>query len=113
MPRCKRDLCVKQVVEAILKINAIGNTLMNKDITGGEMTTTVTSKGQVTIPKAVRDLLGIQPGSKVDFRRTRDGDVILVAADEKQKPSRFATLRGHAGKGLSTEEIMALTRGDV
>jgi AbrB family looped-hinge helix DNA binding protein len=33
------------------------------------MTTTVTAKGQVTIPKRVRDLLGIVPGSKVDFRR--------------------------------------------
>lgn len=77
------------------------------------MVTTVTSKGQVTIPRAVRDLLGIRPGSKVDFRRTHDGDVIIVAVDEKQKPSRFAELRGHAGKGLSTEDIMALTRGDV
>ncbi|WP_080954190.1 AbrB/MazE/SpoVT family DNA-binding domain-containing protein [Neorhizobium galegae] len=36
-------------------------------------TTTVTSKGQVTIPKAVRDLLRIAPGSKVDFQRAADG----------------------------------------
>lgn len=35
------------------------------------MTTTVTAKGQVTIPKPVRDFLGITPGSKVDFRRAR------------------------------------------
>jgi AbrB family looped-hinge helix DNA binding protein len=33
------------------------------------MSTTVTSKGQVTIPRRVRDLLGIGPGSKVDFER--------------------------------------------
>ncbi|TIU31587.1 MAG: AbrB/MazE/SpoVT family DNA-binding domain-containing protein, partial [Mesorhizobium sp.] len=39
------------------------------------MTTTVTAKGQVTIPKPVRDLLGIGPGSKVDFRRAADGSV--------------------------------------
>ena len=32
------------------------------------MATTVTSKGQVTIPKSVRDHLGIRPGSRVDFR---------------------------------------------
>jgi len=31
------------------------------------MTVTVTSKGQVTVPKQVRDRLGIKPGSKVDF----------------------------------------------
>lgn len=33
------------------------------------MSTTVKAKGQVTIPKAVRDMLGIGPGSQVDFRR--------------------------------------------
>ncbi|MCT7377899.1 AbrB/MazE/SpoVT family DNA-binding domain-containing protein [Chelativorans salis] len=77
------------------------------------MTATVTAKGQVTIPKPVRDLLGIAPGSKVDFRRAADGSVVLVLADEKRPTSRFARLRGHAGKGLSTEAIMALTRGEA
>jgi antitoxin PrlF len=76
------------------------------------MSTTVTTKGQVTIPKAVRDLLGITPGSKVDFHRTADGSVMLVRADRKRPASRFAKFRGHAGKGLSTDEIMALTRGE-
>lgn len=77
------------------------------------MTTTVTAKGQVTIPKRVRDLAGIVPGSKVDFRRTENGDVVLVRADNKKPPSRFARLRGHAGKGLDTDAIMALTRGET
>lgn len=76
------------------------------------MSTTVTTKGQVTIPKPVRDLLGIVPGSKVEFRRTSDGQVVLVPADKKLPASRFATLRGHAGRGLSTADIMALTRGE-
>lgn len=77
-----------------------------------EMATTVTSKGQVTIPKPVRDLLGIKPGNRVDFERAPDGRVVLVKVDGKQRPSRFARLRGHAGKGLSTDAIMALTRGE-
>ena len=77
------------------------------------MSTTVTAKGQVTIPKPVRDLLGIAPGSKVDFRRAADGSVVLTRADDRQPPSRFARLRGHAGKGLDTDEIMALTRGET
>jgi AbrB family looped-hinge helix DNA binding protein len=77
------------------------------------MATTVTAKGQVTIPKQVRDLMGIGPGSKVDFRRAADGSVVLVRADEKRPKSRFARLRGHAGEGLSTEAIMALTRGEA
>lgn len=76
------------------------------------MTTTVTSKGQVTIPKAVRELLGIAPGSKVDFKRAPDGSIVLVRADRKAPTSRFKRLRGHAGAGLDTEAILALTRSD-
>ena len=76
------------------------------------MANTVTSKGQVTIPKSVRDLLGIVPGSEVEFHRGKDGSVVLTRVDAQSPKSRFARLRGHAGKGLSTDEIMALTRGD-
>jgi AbrB family looped-hinge helix DNA binding protein len=76
------------------------------------MPTTVTAKGQVTIPKPVRELLGIVPGSRVDFRRAADGSVVITRADKKQPPSRFAKLRGHAGAGLDTDAIMALTRGE-
>ena len=77
------------------------------------MTSTVTSKGQVTIPKAVRDLLGIAPGSKVAFHRAADGSVVLTKADTGRPLSRFQRLRGHAGKGLGTDAIMALTRGEA
>ena len=76
------------------------------------MTTTVTSKGQVTIPKQVRELLGIGPGSVIDFERGKDGRVVLVKVEGKTQPNRFARLRGHAGKGLSTDEILAMTRGE-
>jgi len=76
------------------------------------MATTVTSKGQVTIPKQVRDLLGIVPGSKVDFRRVADGSVVIIPLDAQRKDDRFERFRGHAGPGLSTDEIMAMTRGD-
>lgn len=76
------------------------------------MSATVTAKGQVTIPKPVRELLGITAGSRVDFRRAADGSVVLVRADAVEGPSRFARLRGHAGKGLDTDAIMALTRGE-
>jgi AbrB family looped-hinge helix DNA binding protein len=76
------------------------------------MSTTVTSKGQVTIPKPVRDLLGIGPGSVINFERAQDGRIVLVKVGKKTRPNRFARLRGHAGKGLSTAEIMAMTRGE-
>jgi antitoxin PrlF len=77
------------------------------------MAATVTAKGQVTIPKPVRDLLGIKPGSMVDFQRAPDGRIVLVKLGRKPRPSRFARLRGHAGKGLSTDAILAMTRGEV
>lgn len=76
------------------------------------MATTVTSKGQVTIPKPVRDRLGIVPGSAVDFELAPDGRVVLVNLKDARPVSRFAALRGRAGPGLSTEEIMSLTRGE-
>jgi len=76
------------------------------------MTTNVTSKGQVTIPKPIRDRLGIEPGNAVDFQLAPDGRIVLVKVDGDRPASRFAGLRGRAGAGLSTEEIMALTRGE-
>lgn len=80
------------------------------------MTTVVTQKGQTTIPKPIRDLLKIEPGSRVDFVPTADG-VKLVNCDapagRRAAPSRFAALRGSAKVRMSTDEIMALTRGDA
>jgi antitoxin PrlF len=76
------------------------------------MATTVTRKGQVTIPKPLRDYLGITPGTKVEFRRADDGSIVIEKADGTRQPSRFAKLVGVAGPGLSTDEIMAITRGD-
>ena len=76
------------------------------------MATKVTSKGQVTIPKPVRDHLGIVPGSQVEFRRADDGSIVIEKAEAPASPSRLASLRGHAGRGMSTDEIMALLRGD-
>ena len=76
------------------------------------MATTVTSKGQVTIPKPVRDHLGIGPGSQIAFRRLADGTIVIEKADGTRQPSRFAEVVGSAGPGLSTDEIMAMTRGE-
>lgn len=76
------------------------------------MPTTVTSKGQVTIPKQVREHLGITPGTQVEFRRADDGSVVIEKADGTRPPNRFAKLVGIAGPGPFTDEIMAITRGD-
>ena len=76
------------------------------------MSTTVTSKGQVTIPKAVRDMLGLKPGMKVEFKGGADGEVVLKRADGKAPPSRFEKWRGFLGPSPSTDEIMQLLRGE-
>ena len=72
----------------------------------------VTSKGQVTIPKRVRDYLGLAPGSMVEFDVTPDGRIVLINQDATPKPSRFEKVRGTATVKMTTDEIMALTRGD-
>ena len=77
------------------------------------MGTQVTRKGQVTIPKQVRDRLNIKPGNTVDFELAADGRVVLVKRGRaRPAKSRFARARGAAGPGMTTDEIMALTRGD-
>jgi antitoxin PrlF len=77
------------------------------------MAVTVTSKGQVTVPKQVRDRLGIKPGSKVDFEVAEDGRAFLRKVGKRTvKPSRFERMRGTATGGLTTDAIMALSRGE-
>jgi antitoxin PrlF len=72
----------------------------------------VTEKGQVTIPKELRDELGIGGGSEVDFERA--GDTIVIRKTEGTSRGRTIAerLRGRGDIALSTDEIMALTRGD-
>jgi len=76
----------------------------------------VTVKGQVTIPKWVRDHLGIRPGSGVEFEVGSNGEVVLRSIEHgsrRSRPrSRFAAIRGAATVKLRTEEILALTRGE-
>lgn len=72
----------------------------------------VTTKGQVTIPLPLREKTGIVPGCTVEFREERGRLYLKKVAG----PGRGDVLvRRMAGKGelkMSTDEIMALTRGD-
>ena len=76
------------------------------------MATNITSKGQVTVPKSIRDYLGLKPGSAVIFERIPGGDVVLRPASRgvKRQASRFAKLRGRGTVRMKTDEILALTR---
>ena len=75
----------------------------------------ITVKGQVTIPKRLREYLGIRPGTGVEFEVNAGGDVLVRKAGRparRDRPrSRFAALRGTRKTGMSTDEIMNLLRG--
>jgi AbrB family looped-hinge helix DNA binding protein len=75
----------------------------------------VTSKGQVTIPKEIRDDFGLLPGTEIEF--VRDGDDIRVRklpGGRSRGDEIVERLRRASGGDipLSTDEIMALTRGE-
>lgn len=69
----------------------------------------VTSKGRVTIPKKVREALGIVPNSEVDFVE-ENGRVYIEKRKSRENP--FERLLGSATVKMTTDEIMALTRGE-
>ena len=72
----------------------------------------VTEKGQVTIPKELRDALGIGEGTEVEFERKRDTIVVRKVTEGPTRGRRLAErLRGRGDVGMTTDEIMALTRG--
>jgi AbrB family looped-hinge helix DNA binding protein len=77
------------------------------------MATHLTTKGQVTVPKKVRDYLGLKPGAAVTFERLHSGEIALRpagGAKARRRPSRFGKLRGRATVRMTTDEILALTR---
>lgn len=78
------------------------------------MATTLTSKGQVTIPKPVRDHLGLKAGAAVVFELAPSGEVVVRPAKglRRRGGGRYARLRGCATVKMRTEDILALTRGD-
>jgi len=76
--------------------------------------TTITVKGQVTLPKAVREAAGLKPGDKVDVRATASGGVYI------EKPGRQSAYRKKLEaisrrrliRGVNTDDYMKMLRGD-
>jgi len=71
----------------------------------------VTTKGQVTIPQHVREKLGIGPHSEVEFVEEDDRVYLLKKTGADYSRGRYGSLRGVATVKMTTDEIMALTRG--
>jgi AbrB family looped-hinge helix DNA binding protein len=75
----------------------------------------ITSKGQVTIPVEIREKAGLLPGAEVDFELDGEGVRIVKAAASRSETRGQRIVRRmwrRAPGRMSTDEIMALMRGD-
>lgn len=73
---------------------------------------TLTSKGQVTVPKEIRDLLRLGTGDRVDFVVKEDGTVVLRPATVHVRELR-GFLHRKGMKPLSVEQMNAVIRRRV
>jgi AbrB family looped-hinge helix DNA binding protein len=79
----------------------------------------LTSKGQITIPQEIREKLGLHPGTEVEFDIVDDGVRVRKAGSQERRRRHMrewiARVRGSARNSrvqLTTDQIMALTRGE-
>ncbi len=74
----------------------------------------LTSKGQVTIPQALREKFGLLPETEVTFEEADGGVLIKPAAATRRRDAEawLKRARGSATAKLTTDEIMSLTRGE-
>ena len=76
----------------------------------------VTVKGQITIPQALRERYGLMPGTEVEFSAGSDAVEVRPRRPGKRQPTVFDSwltkAAGSARTRLSTDEIMAITRGE-
>ena len=88
--------------------------MISKSKTHLETVMRITSKGQVTIPQEIRDRMGLLPRTEVEFS-VEDGKVVLKKAAGQPGRGRFIVehLRRRGDVEMSTDEIMALTRGEA
>jgi AbrB family looped-hinge helix DNA binding protein len=83
------------------------------------VSTTITSKGQVTIPKHIRDYLGLKAGSRVDFDVNKEGRIEVLPSEPRSEETpqqrlerALAALEVDNRWNGTTDEYMALIRGE-
>ena len=81
------------------------------------MATTLTTKGQVTIPKHIRDAMQLGPGTAVEFSVNATGELVLHPPRAAKgagalTQDRFDLVRGRADVPWRTDALMKLLRAD-
>ncbi len=79
------------------------------------MATKVTVKGQVTLPKAVREAAGIKPGDRVDVRHLASGGILIERQEDEVAAYRRRleeVAKRQPFHGMTADELTRLTRGD-
>jgi len=76
------------------------------------METTLTSKGQATIPKHIREALGLKPGDKLTFDVNDAGELVLRPEVEPPNPFEAALGAAQIKWEGTTDEYMAFIRGE-
>ena len=76
----------------------------------------ITSKGQVTIPNRIRQQLGLLPETEVEFEV--EGNAVRIRRSRRPEVTGrgaavVARLRGRGAVQMTTDQILALTRGKV
>jgi antitoxin PrlF len=77
-------------------------------------TIAITVKGQVTLPKWIREAVGLKPGDKVDVRATASGGVYIEkpGARQRYRERLYALAKERPIRDMTTDEFMKLMRGD-
>jgi AbrB family looped-hinge helix DNA binding protein len=73
----------------------------------------ITSKGQVTIPQDIRERFGLLPHTEVEF--VIEGNVVVIRKAESGNVKAREWVRSYRGSlkvGMTTDELMRLTRGE-
>jgi antitoxin PrlF len=73
----------------------------------------MTSKGQVTIPLALRERFGLAAGTEVEVVAGENGALVRPAAQADRGRDLVARLRDQADGGLDADAVLCLTRGDA
>ena len=74
----------------------------------------ISSRGQMTLPKSVRDAAGLKPGDEVEVRATASGGVYIEKPGKRDayKARLYALAERRPIRGVSTDEMMEMLRGE-